>query len=143
MPTWSELELKFVNPDIAQWYEDFVLFGGVPRLVIPTLDRIDPHTTLENVLAAEGGAIVEKVFKQGFGTVDLMQSYMLVHINPPVAENGDFKYDGETVYSFASDAIFQRLVDKHKVQMLAGAVGMFNCGVASETYGAASASHLF
>ncbi len=94
-------------------------------------------------MAEKGGAIAEEFFKFSFGTVDWLQSYMLVHINPPVAGNGDCEYDGETVYSFASDAIFQWLVNKHNAQMLAGAVGMFNCGAASETYGAVSAGNLF
>jgi hypothetical protein len=60
-----------------------------------------------------------------------------------VAGNGDCEYDGVTVYSFASDFIFQWLVNKHNAQMLAGAVGMFSCGAASETYGAVSAGNMF
>jgi hypothetical protein len=46
MPTWSELELMFVNADIELWYEDFVLFGGVPRHVIPRAAGISPRTML-------------------------------------------------------------------------------------------------
>eukprot|EP01039_Chlorochromonas_danica_P010110 gene10110-11190_t len=143
MPTWSELELMFLDIEIAQWYEDFVLFGGVPRHVIPRAACIDPHTKLEATLAEKGGAIAEEFFKFGFGTVDWLQSYMLVHINPPVSDNGDFEYDGLTLYSFASDAIFQWLVNKHNAQMLAGAVGMFNSGASSWKYGGVSAGNLF
>jgi hypothetical protein len=35
LPTWSELELMFVSADkqIGDWYENFVLFGGVPRYI--------------------------------------------------------------------------------------------------------------
>ena len=60
---------------------------------------------------------------------------MLVHINPPLSATGDFDYSGMIVYTFASDAIFQSLVEKHRTQMLAQAVDMFNVGVASESYG--------
>ena len=94
-------------------------------------------------MAEKGGPIAEGFFKFSFGTVDLHQSYLLVHINPPVSVDGDVQYDGDSVYSFASDAIFQMLVDKHNTQMLAGAVGLFNAGAASETYGAVSAGNLF
>ena len=145
MPTWSELELLFVNGDIASWYDDFVLFGGVPRHVVPNPNdlTINSHSQLRAAVAEKGGPIAEAFFKFSFGTVDWLQSYLLVHINPPVSVHGDFQYDGDLVYSFASDAIFQRLVDKHNTQMLAGAVGLFNAGAASETYGAVSAGNLF
>ena len=68
---------------------------------------------------------------------------MLVHMNPSMSDDGDYEYSGSTVYSFASDAIFQQLVEKHKVQMLAGAVAMFNCRAASESYGTVSSDNLF
>ena len=32
----------------------------------------------------------------------------------------------KTVHSLFSDAIFQKLMEKHKVEMLAGAAAMFN-----------------
>jgi len=147
MPTWSEQELMFVEADISKWYDNFVLFGGVPRHV---LHGSASHNMLKEALAAKGGAIAENFFKFSFGAVDSLQNYMLVHINPPlvaVAGDGDgednFDYKGETVYSFASDFIFQWLVSKNNAQMLAGAVGMFNAGAASEAYGAVSAGNLF
>ena len=143
MPTWSEQELMFAMDDRDLWYGDFVIFGGVPRLVIPIPGGGSSHALLNETLAVKGGAIAEAFFKFSFGAVDLLQSYMLIHINPPVSSDGNFKYDGETLYSFASDDIFQRLVGKHNAQMLAGAVGMFNIGAASETYGAVSAGNLF
>ena len=74
---------------------------------------------------------------------NLLQSYMLVHINPPVSADGDFQYDGRKVYSFASDTIFQKLVDTYDSIMLAGAMGMFNSGAAEHTYGAVSGDNLF
>jgi hypothetical protein len=150
LPTWSELELTFVSADIGNWYDDFVLFGGVPRCIFPNrdphmspaIDR-DPHMLMSNALEEKGGALAESFFKYGFGMADWLQSYMLVHINPPLSAAGEFDYRGKKVYTFASDAIFQWLVEKHSTQMLAGAVGMFNVGVASESYGAVSAGKLF
>ena len=73
-----------------------------------------------------------------FGTVDSLQSYMLVHINPPprrLARNVcvDFDYEGENVYSF-----------KYNAQMLvAQEVDIFNAGSSSATNGAVSANNLF
>jgi hypothetical protein len=66
-----------------------------------------------------------------------------VHINPPLSAVGDFDYNHITVYTFASDTIFQMLAKKHRTQMLAGAVDMFNVGVASESYDAVSSGKLF
>ena len=142
MPTWSEQELMFVNSNIAEWYDNFVHFGGVPRYVIPKAGA-DPKIKLDESLADKGGKIAEDFFKFSFGTIDSLQSYMLVHINPPVSANGDFQYDGRKVYSFASDIIFQKLVDTYESIMLAGAIGIFNSGVAEQTYGSVSAGNLF
>ena len=47
------------------------------------------------------------------------------------------------MYSFASDFVFEKLVEKHCARMLAGAVKWFNVGVANETCGAVSAGILF
>jgi hypothetical protein len=144
LPTWSELELRFLNDDIAVWYDDFVLFGGVPRYIFPNpVVGRDPHILMNKALTEKGGVLAESFFKFGFGMVDWLQSYMLVHVNPPVSANGEFDYRGQAVYTFASDAIFQWLAKKHSTQMLAGAVGMFNVGAASESYGAVSAGKLF
>ena len=81
-----------------------------------------------------------------FGTVDSLQSYMLVHINPPSAGNVsvNFDYEGETVYLFASDFVFKWLVNKYNAQMLvAQEVDIFNAGSSSATNGAVSANNLF
>jgi hypothetical protein len=143
LPTWSELELLFVSADIARWYDEFVLFGGVPRYIFSdATDNSSLRVLLGEALEEKGGALSESFFKYGFGMADFLQSYMLVHINPP-AVGGEFVYDGKKVYTFASDAIFQWLAEKHSTQMLAGAVGIFNVGVASEEYGAVSAGKLF
>jgi hypothetical protein len=90
MPTWSEQELERVNRDKDQWYDNFVTFGGVPRHVLIPLNRINSGQLLENSLVAKGGQIAQNFFKFGHGSPDLDQSYMLVHINPPVSDSGDF-----------------------------------------------------
>ena len=144
LPTWSELELLFVNADIARWYDEFVLFGGVPRYIFPdAIDDSSPRELLGKALEEKGAALSESFFKYGFGMAAWLQSYMLVHINPPVSVGGEIVYHGKKVYTFASDAIFQWLAEKHSTQMLAGAVRMFNVGVASESYGSVSAGKLF
>lgn len=143
LPTWSQNELMFVRSDIENWYDEFVLFGGVPRYIFPNPADDSPRALLNACLLNKGGSISEGFFKFGFGAVDWMQSYLLVHINPPVSSAGEFDYRGEKCYTFASDSIFKLLAKKHSAQMLAGAVGLFNAGAASETYGAVSAGKLF
>ena len=142
MPTWSEQELMFVNIKIDVWYEDFVLFGGVPRYVFQSAPGISARKLLDRALADKDESIVTEFFKFSFATIDSLQGYMLVHINPSISDDGEYDYT-DTVYSFASDFIFQNLMEKHNVAMLAGAVGMFNCGAASETNAAVSAGNLF
>jgi hypothetical protein len=125
--------------DILLWHENFVLVGGVPRLVFSS----GSPTLLEDTLEKKGGAIAEAFFTFSFGTLDLLQNYVLVHINPPMSSDGDYEYDGKTAYSFASDYVFIQLTKKRDEQLLAGAIGLFNSGVASDTIGAAPAGYLF
>ena len=101
------------------------------------------YKLFDEALAQRGEVIATEFLKFRTGVVDSQQSYMLVHINPPVADNGDYKYSGWNVYSFASDFIFQRLVEKHRVQMLAGAAETFNDRTVSESYAAVSLGKLF
>ena len=138
IPTWSELELMFLNPEIGLWHKNFVVFGGVPRYVFPRACEINTHVMLDDALDQEGEIIATEFFKFSFGNVDSQQSYMLVHSNPALSVDEDYEYSGRTVYSFASDFIFQKLVKRHEVQMLAGAKGIFNCEAASASYGAVS-----
>jgi hypothetical protein len=146
LPTWSELELMFVSGDkpIGSWYDDFVLFGGVPRYIFNSNTGIlATQYLLDNALKVKGGYLAESFFKFGLSMTDWLQCYMLVHINPPMSAAGDFDYNKNTVCTFASDAIFKELMKVHSTKMLAGAVGMFNAGVACESYGAVSAGKLF
>lgn len=140
MPTWSESELQFVSADIGAWYEDFTRFGGVPRYIFASPDHSrSSHILLDEALIGEGGALVETVFKFGMSSFGRQHSYMLLHVNPPVLADGsfDYNYSGMPVHTFASDYIFQRLMERHSAQMLAGAACMFNVKpaalVASET----------
>ena len=104
--------------------------------------EISARDLLDHAFDQKGGIIVTEFFKRGLGTVDSQQSYMLVHINPRISDDGEYEYR-KIEYSFASDTIFQKLMEKHNVAMLAEAVGMFNCKAALESYGAVSSGNLF
>ena len=133
----------FLNADIGLWYKDFVLFGGVPRYVFQRAPGISAHKLLVEAFAQKGGASATELFGFSFGTLYSEQTYMLVQINPPVSDDGDYEYSGWTVYSFASDAIFQKLMEKHSEVMLAEAVRRFSRSPALVSYGAVSSSNLF
>jgi hypothetical protein len=110
MPTWTELELTFLNSDKFIWYDNFVLFGEVPRYVIPDEIRgldVSNSLYLEETLATKGMMIAEE--KASAQSTCFRIIYMLLHINPPISTDGDFEYNGGLVYSFASDLIFQKL----------------------------------
>ena len=152
LPTWSEQELTSCDNRKQLWYDNFVHFGGVPRHVLPkrnaTDDDLQPLQLLESMAGEKGGLIVTEFFKFGFSTLDLIQNYLLIHINPPPpispsSSGNDFQYNGLPEYSFASDHVFQLLVAKHEAMMLAQAADVFNVGAAASTYGSASAGHLF
>lgn len=100
----------------ASWYEDFALYGGVPRYVIPKCPRNLPRQDLERALADRSGEIVTNFFKFSFGIISSQESYLLVHINSSVTD-ANYEYDGATVYSFASNAIFKSLADMHTTHM--------------------------
>jgi hypothetical protein len=139
LPTWSALELRFVNGNFNSWQEKFDKFGGVPRYVFGK--KSDKR--MEKAIEMKGGIVAERFFKTGYGMEDSTQSYMIVHINPPGSAETGFIYDGIPEFGFASTYVFDKMVSKHHEQMLAGARGFFNVGVASDTYGAVSAGNLF
>lgn len=145
LPTWSYLELLFIEPDDKNWIDRFTWFGGVPRNVFWDGVEENPRLKLENTLEAKGGMIDDYFFKYGFGNVDAEKSYMLVHLNPPWSPfENDWLYANEvSVHSFASDLIFKRIVDKHQSRILSEPINLFNAGVASEVYGGGSAGNLF
>ena len=152
LPTWSEPELTSCDKRVQLWYDNFVRFGGVPRYVLPRSHAADQQLLLllESAVSQKGGLIITEFFKFGFNTIDLIQNYLLVHINPPPFVSAsysdidsDFQYDGIPNYSFASDHVFQLLVSKYGTMMLAIFSVVFNVGVATSAYGAVSAGHLF
>jgi hypothetical protein len=105
---------------------------------------------LESAVSQKGGLIIREFSKFGFNTIDLIQNYLLIHINPPLPSSpsssdidSDFQYNGMPKYSFASDYVFQLLVSKYDAMMLAKSSDVFNVGVANSAYGAVSAGHLF
>ena len=143
MPTWTEQELMCVDPNIELW-NNFDKFGGVPRHVMPSNPgEIDSLSILQDTLDRKGGIIAENFFTYSFGTVDMFQNYMLVHINPPKSDSGEYKYDGRAEYSFASNYVFLEIVNKNLEKVLMQAINIFNCGVASETFGPVTAGFMF
>lgn len=95
-----------------------ILYGGVPRYVIPQGPSKVPRQDLERALADKGGEIVTHFFRFSFGIFDSQEIYLLVHIDPPATDgNYHYEYDWATVYSFASNAIFLSLADMHTTQM--------------------------
>jgi hypothetical protein len=143
LPTWTDLELLFIEPDDKKWIDRFILFGGVPRNVFWDGIEEDPVIKLEDALESKGGIIADYFFKHGFGSVDPEKSYMLLHMNPPWSPNdNDWLYNHRAVHSFASDTIFKSIVHKHASRLLAEPINLFN-GVASDVYGGGSAGNLF
>ena len=99
-----ELELIYLNSDIGLWHDDFVQFGGVPRNVFQRATEYSTKALLEESLVQKVGTISTDFLNYSFGPVDSQLRYMLVHMNPPMSDDGDYEYSGRTVYSFASDA---------------------------------------
>lgn len=144
MPTWSELELATANPLKDVWYDRFVSFGGVPRLVLWDGKGQPPQHKFEDALMTKGSAVVDHFFKHGFGNIDPERSYVLMHINPPwLPTANDWLYQEDPVYSFASDEIFKVLAKMHMTSLLTMPINLFNAGIASEVYGGSSGGTLF
>jgi len=144
MPTWSEEELEYLDSNKSNWYDIFVRFGGVPRHVMWNGKDDNPELSLKQAIDDKGGTIASYFFKYGHGNIDLTKSYMLVHVNPERDQSlNQWMYQGFGVHSFASDYIFQSIIKIELGSMLAQAKNIFNAGVASETFGAVSAGHLF
>lgn len=67
-------------------------------------------------MVGKGREIVTNFFKFSFRIISSLESYLLVHINSSVTD-GNYEYDGATVYSLASNAIFKLLADMHTTHM--------------------------
>ena len=147
MPTWSVEELQCVDPKIAiaSWIDEYTLFGGVPRYVFAENAK-QAHTKLNRMLKNKGKSVANNFFEAGFGDIDMLSNYMLVHINPPDAEGVSkfkFDFDGLEVCSFASYYVFEYLCHIDRVRILNKASGIFNAGAGPEAFGSVSAGHLF
>ena len=55
----------------------FFLFGGVPRYVLQRVQK--------------GGTIVTEFSQLNFGFVDSQDCYLLVHIDPPMSDDGEYE----------------------------------------------------
>ena len=146
METWTERELTFAHPRVQDWYEAFVVFGGLPRYVLP------PKRARGNVmqhmvcaLGFHGERIAVNFFRYG-PLLTEEESYLLVHINPRTDPAGQVDYDADTLpeYTFASDYVFQKLVKLHRPKMLPAAVEFFQKqGIATDEYGTRAAGKLY
>lgn len=65
MPTWSEQEFLFAEADISQWYDNFVNFGGVPRLVLCKLVNAS-FLLLDDALVERGEVIGDCFFEYSY-----------------------------------------------------------------------------
>lgn len=145
LPTWSEEELCLVDRNMESWYDRFVKCGGIPRIVLWGGNFSDPMVNFMQDLECKGAIVAEYFFRNGFGNVDTEKSYHLVHINPPVLQDGSISYESIPVHTFASDFVFQKLKSTHTSALVADAANLFNAGggLATEKLGAVSAGHLF
>jgi len=144
MPTWSESEFEaFVGDKSVQWYDRFVKFGGVPRYVLWNGVGENPDQNLDDAIARKGNMVMNYFIGNGFGDVDPQKSYMLMHINPPMAYDGEFDYSAGVVHSFASDYIYNILQQKNERAILNKAISLFNTGTAQQTLGGSTAGVLF
>ena len=141
MPTWSKEELEAVNSNTESWSEEFDICGGVPRLVFASEPKTRP--AIVAALQVKGALIAESFFKDGLGTIDLLQNFMLVHINPPKHADGHLIYDGSEDYSLASSYVYDELMRLHIHQMIAEACNLFNSGTGPKTYGNAYSGSIF
>lgn len=140
MPTWSLEELMNVKANMSLWEDKYELFGGVPRHVFGKGKWSEIE--LKQAVFAEGGPLAKAFSKSGIGAASLLQSDMLVHVNPPLSSavgRGPYL----DVYSFASDYVFRMLAERHRNMMLAGAADLLNRYNASEMLGFESAGNLF
>ena len=146
LPTWSEEELLCYQPDVNMWYERFVHVGGVARLVLWDGIGDDPMKMFYSALNNKGARIANYFFQSGFGDIDILKSYLLIHINPqyPNDLNNTWNYMDYS-YSFASDFVFNQIKDIYNKGLVSEAVNLFETGatVAKSMLGAVSAGHLF
>ena len=144
LPTWTEKELCFVNPNIVSWYDRFEKFGGVPGHVFA---KDFSMQVLDNVVKEKGSSLLStKFLKYGFRFIDSEVDYSIIHINPPRADDGKYIYsDVSIVYTFASDFIFRKLCEYYKECLLKEATALYNDDIhhACKTLGGASAANLF
>eukprot|EP01035_Chromulina_nebulosa_P036814 gene36814-49653_t len=102
----------------------------------------DPIDTYFQAFEDKGAIVAGYFFKNGFGNTNI-DSYDLVHINPPVLQDNTIVYMSFQEYTFASDFVFQKLMSP--AALMAEAASWFNArgDLTSDKLGAASAGDLF
>jgi hypothetical protein len=139
MPTWDENELMSIADNCEDWYQRFILVGGVPRDIFSTDKNIRSiNESLQTAITVKGPILADGFFKYGFGNIDEYISYKLIHINPPKDLTRESWEYTESYYSFASDYVFLEISKKFENALLASALNTFDAGVGSETYFSAS-----
>ena len=149
LPTWSEMELCAVNPNIEEWYNRFQRFGGVARDVLWNYDEngetpYSPEKMLEIAIVKNGRIVAENAFHIGFHKADDEIYYTLIHINPLTSEDGSVIYS-DIMFTFASDYVFRRLKSIIQKSLVLEATAWFCAGgeISVQKYGAATARWMF
>ena len=142
MPTWTEQELSCIEANSSKLRELYEWYGGVPRHVFPSQKVNDAFDDVRNALTVKGPEVCGQIFTGGFGGKDDSQSYILVHINPPMVD-GVYIFCGQPVYCFASHNVFLRLSAMYEGKKLAEAVNIFNVGDPCGTFGPSTAGVMF
>jgi hypothetical protein len=132
MPTWSESELRFLAPDNGGWLDAFCTFGGVPRYVFLGPYWGNSDALLIQALGNTWFELAVPFLAKAHGGTDDEHNYMLIHMNPREATEGDYDYyySGPVYYSFASQKIFDRFSKINTQGLIAEAVNLFNEGSA-------------
>ena len=106
----------------------------------------DPMKMFYAALSDKGAHIADYFFKSGFGDIDILKSYLLMHINPQYQNdtNNTWNYMDYS-YSFASVFVFNQIKDIYNKGLVSEAHNLFEFGatVAKSRLGAVSAGHLF
>lgn len=116
VPTWTHGELSLLSPDDSQWIDRYTLFGGVPRYVFwPLGVGQDITEDLMRAIAWNGQHAMNHFFKAGYSTLDYRDedTFLLIHVNPPLLQAGQYHVNYGRRESFASDEIFKLVLAKH------------------------------
>ena len=134
MPTWSEMELRQLEPNESLWLPAWIRYGGVPRLILKYRGR--ELNALNTPLKEKGPEIMERFVRFGLRNKDDDTSYLLVHINPPtIYGTSHYGFMGEAVHGFASEWVAQELTTTYMNSIVARNAFEFDAGGARSQWG--------